>query len=106
MVLYRAKRAENMAVGMLEANQNNPNDHQLVAQRRSLGITLSALMGVDVCHLRRVHPVGRVCAGVSRGVADRRGDDDWRPPRIAVIVSAFLLTGYYVSRANAADHSA
>lgn len=35
-----------MAVGTREAIQNNSKHHQLVAERRSLGITLSAAMFV------------------------------------------------------------
>jgi uncharacterized membrane protein (DUF485 family) len=102
MVPYRAKREENSAVGMLKTNQNNPKDHQLVAKRRSLEITISALMFV-ICFgfiLLVAYAPGFVGASLTGGVTTvgvLLG--------LLVIVSAFLLTGYYASRANAADHS-
>ena len=87
---------------MLNANQNNPNDHQLVAERRSLGITVSALMFVIYFGfiLLVAYAPGFLGASLTGGVMTigvLLG--------LLVIVFAFLLTGYYVSRANAADYS-
>jgi len=86
-----------MAVGMPEAIQNNPKYHQLVAQRRSLGITLSALMFVIYFGflLLVAFAPGFLGASLTGGVTTIG-----IPLGLLVIVSAFLLTGYYVSRAN------
>ena len=86
-----------MAVAMLEAIQNNPKYHQLVVQRRSLGIILSALMFVIYFGfiLLVAYAPGFLGASLTGGVTTVG-----IPLGLLVIVSAFLLTGYYVSRAN------
>ena len=86
-----------MAAGTLEAIQNNPKYHELVVQRRSLGLWLSAAICVIYYGfiLLVAFAPGFLGAPLTGGVTTVG-----IPLGILVIVAAFLLTGYYVSRAN------
>jgi uncharacterized membrane protein (DUF485 family) len=86
-----------MAENSLDAIQNNPKYIQLVEQRRSLGLALSAAMCViyfGYILLVAFAPtfLGASLTGGVTTVGIVIG--------LLVIVSAFVLTGFYVSRAN------
>jgi uncharacterized membrane protein (DUF485 family) len=86
-----------MAVSSLEAIQNNQKYQQLVAQRWSLGATLSIVMcviyfGFILVVAYAPSVLGASLTGGVTTVGILVG--------ILVIVSAFLLTGFYVNRAN------
>jgi uncharacterized membrane protein (DUF485 family) len=86
-----------MAAGSIEAIEKNPRYQQLVVQRRSLGITLSALMCAIYFGfiLLVAFAPGFLGASLLGGVTTVG-----IPLGLLVIVSAFVLTGVYVSRAN------
>ncbi len=86
-----------MAASSLEAIQNNPKYQQLVAERSSLGRLLSAAMIVIYFGfiLLVAFAPGFLGASLTGGVVTVG-----IVLGLLVIVSAFLLTGIYVSRAN------
>jgi uncharacterized membrane protein (DUF485 family) len=86
-----------MAAGSIESIQKNPRYQQLVDERRSLGITLSALMCVIYFGfiLLVAFAPGFLGASLFAGVTTVG-----IPLGLAVIASAFVLTGVYVFRAN------
>jgi len=86
-----------MAASSLEAIQKNPKYHQLVTQRGSLSIWLSAAMCVIYFGfiLLVAFAPGFLGASLTGGVTTVG-----IPLGLAVIVSAFVLTGVYVYRAN------
>jgi len=81
----------------LEAIQNNPKYQQLVTERRSLGLWLSAAMCVIYFGfiLLVAFAPGFLGASLTGGVTTVG-----IPIGILVILSAFALTGFYVNRAN------
>jgi uncharacterized membrane protein (DUF485 family) len=86
-----------MAAGSLEAIQKNPKYHELVVQRRSLGFTLSAVVCVIYYGFILLVAFAPSFLGASlTGGVTTVGI----PLGILVILAAFLLTGFYVSRAN------
>ncbi len=86
-----------MAASSLEAIQKNPKYQQLVTERLSLGLWLSAAMCVIYFGfiLLVAFAPGFLGASLTGGVTTVG-----IVVGLAVIVAAFLLTGYYVSRAN------
>jgi uncharacterized membrane protein (DUF485 family) len=86
-----------MAANSLEAIQNNPKYIQLVEQRKSLGLTLSAAMCVIYFGFILLVAFAPTFLGASlTGGVTTIGI----VVGLLVIVSAFGLTGFYVSRAN------
>jgi uncharacterized membrane protein (DUF485 family) len=90
-------REEEMADTSLDAIQSNPKYQQLVEQRKSLGLSLSAAVFVIYFGfiLLVAFAPGLLGASLAGGVTTIG-----IVIGVLVIVSAFLLTGYYVSRAN------
>jgi len=88
-----------MAASSLETIQKNPKYQQLVTERRSLGLWLSAAMCVIYFGfiLLVAFAPGFLGASLTGGVTTVG-----IPLGLAVIVSAFVLTGVYVYRANGA----
>src|SRR5271165_2945610 len=88
---------ERMAASSLEAIQRNPKYQQLVAERSSLGLRLSIAMVVIYFGfvLLVAFAPGFLGASLTGGVTTVG-----IVVGLAVIVAAFLLTGYYVNRAN------
>ena len=86
-----------MAASRLEAIQNNPKYQQLVTERRTLGLWLSAAMCVIYFGfiLLVAFAPGFLGASLTGGVTTVG-----IPIGILVILSAFALTGFYVNRAN------
>jgi uncharacterized membrane protein (DUF485 family) len=86
-----------MAASSLEAIQRNPKYQQLVAERSSLGITLSIAMMVIYFGfiLLVAFAPGFLGASLTGGVTTVG-----IVVGLLVIVSAFLLTAFYVIRAN------
>ncbi len=86
-----------MAVTSLEAIENNAKYQHLVAARRSLGITLSVVVCIIYFGfiLLIAFAPGFLGASLTGGVTTVG-----IPVGILVIVAAFLLTGFYVNRAN------
>ncbi len=86
-----------MAASRLEAIQKNPKYQQLVTERRSLGLWLSAAMCVIYFGfiLLVAFAPGFLGASLTGGVTTVG-----IVVGLLVIVAAFLLTGFYVSRAN------
>jgi uncharacterized membrane protein (DUF485 family) len=86
-----------MAASSLDAIQRNPKYQQLVAQRSSLGLTLSIAMIVIYFGfiLLVAFAPGFLGASLTGGVTTVG-----IVVGLLVIVSAFLLTAFYVSRAN------
>ena len=86
-----------MAASSLETIQKNPKYQQLVTERRSLGLWLSAAMCVIYFGfiLLVAFAPGFLGASLTGGVTTVG-----IPLGLAVIVSAFVLTGFYVRRAN------
>jgi uncharacterized membrane protein (DUF485 family) len=86
-----------MAASSLEAIEKNPKYHELVTQRRSLSIWLSAAMCVIYYGfiLLVAFAPGFLGTPLVGGVTTIG-----IPLGLLVIVAAFLLTGYYVNRAN------
>ena len=86
-----------MAASSLEAIQSNPKYQQLVAARSSLGATLSIV--VMIIYFGFILLVaflpGFLGASLTGGVTTIG-----ILVGVLVIVAAFLLTGFYVSRAN------
>ncbi len=86
-----------MAAGSLESIQNNPKYRRLVSQRRSLAVTLTA--SVCILYFGFILLVafapGFLGASLGGGVTTVG-----IVVGVLVIVLAFLLTGFYVSRAN------
>jgi uncharacterized membrane protein (DUF485 family) len=87
----------NMAASSLEEIQNNPKYQQLVTTRATLGRTLSIIVMIiyfGFILLVAFLPgfLGASLAGGVTTIGILVG--------VLVIVSAFLLTGFYVSRAN------
>ena len=88
-----------MATSSLDAIQKNPKYQQLVTERRSLGLWLSAAMCVIYFGfiLLVAFAPGFLGASLTGGVTTVG-----IPVGILVILSAFALTGFYVNRANGA----
>ena len=88
-----------MAASSLDAIQKNPKYQQLVSERRSLGLWLSAAMCVIYFGfiLLVAFAPGFLGASLTGGVTTVG-----IPIGILVILSAFALTGFYVNRANGA----
>ena len=88
-----------MAASSLDAIQKNPKYQQLVIERRSLGLWLSAAMCVIYFGfiLLVAFAPGFLGASLTGGVTTVG-----IPIGILVILSAFALTGFYVNRANGA----
>ncbi len=88
-----------MAASSLEAIQRNPKYQQLVAERSSLGITLSIAMMVIYFGfiLLVAFAPGFLGASLTGGVTTVG-----IVVGLLVIVAAFLLTAFYVVRANGA----
>jgi len=88
-----------MAASSLDAIQKNPKYQQLVTERRSLGLWLSAAMCVIYFGfiLLVAFAPGFLGASLTGGVTTVG-----IPVGILVILSAFALTGFYVNRANGA----
>ena len=88
-----------MAASSLDAIQKNPKYQQLVTERRSLGLWLSAAMCVIYFGfiLLVAFAPGFLGASLTGGVTTVG-----IPIGILVILSAFALTGFYVNRANGA----
>ena len=86
-----------MAASSLEAIQKNPKYQQLVTERRSLGLSLSAAMCVIYFGfiLLVAFAPGFLGASLTGGVTTVG-----IPVGILVILSAFALTAFYVNRAN------
>jgi uncharacterized membrane protein (DUF485 family) len=86
-----------MAASSLDAIQKNPKYQQLVTERRSLGLWLSAAMCVIYFGfiLLVAFAPGFLGASLTGGVTTVG-----IPIGILVILSAFALTGFYVNRAN------
>jgi uncharacterized membrane protein (DUF485 family) len=86
-----------MAGASLEAIQKNPKFQQLVQQRSSLGMTLSIAMFVIYFGfiLLVAFAPGVLGASLTGGVTTIGIVID-----VLVILAAFVLTGFYVSRAN------
>jgi uncharacterized membrane protein (DUF485 family) len=86
-----------MAASSLEAIQKNPKFQHLVSERRSLGLWLSAAMCAIYFGfiLLVAFAPGFLGTSLTGGVTTVG-----IPLGLLVIVSAFVLTGYYVSRAN------
>ncbi len=86
-----------MAGSSLESIQKNPKYHQLVSERRSLGLTLSVAMCVIYFGfiLLVAFAPGFLGASLTGGVTTIG-----IVVGLLVIVAAFLLTAFYVSRAN------
>lgn len=86
-----------MADTSLDAIQSNPKYTQLVEQRRSLGLTLSAAVCVIYFGfiLLVAFAPGFLGASLVGGVTTIG-----IVIGVLVIIAAFVLTGYYVSRAN------
>lgn len=86
-----------MAAVSLEAIQKNPKYQHLVAARASLGVTLSILVCIIYFGfiLLVAFAPGFLGASLAGGVTTIG-----IVVGVSVIVAAFLLTGYYVSRAN------
>jgi uncharacterized membrane protein (DUF485 family) len=86
-----------MAATSLDAIQNNPKYQQLVEQRKSLGLTLSAAVFVIYFGfiLLVAFAPGFLGASLTGGVTTVG-----IVVGVLVIVAAFALTGFYVSRAN------
>jgi uncharacterized membrane protein (DUF485 family) len=86
-----------MAATSLDAIQNNPKYQQLVEQRKSLGLTLSAAVFVIYFGfiLLVAFAPGFLGASLTGGVTTIG-----IVVGLLVIVAAFALTGFYVSRAN------
>ncbi len=86
-----------MAVSSLEAIETNAKYQRLVAERRTLGVTLSLLVCVIYFGFILLVAFAPSFLGASlTGGVTTVGI----PVGILVIVSAFLLTGFYVNRAN------
>jgi len=86
-----------MADSGLDAIQSNPKYIQLVEQRRSLGLTLSATVFVIYFGFILLVAFAPTLLGASlTGGVTTIGI----VVGLLVIVSAFVLTGFYVSRAN------
>ena len=88
-----------MAASSLEAIERNPKYQQLVSERRSLGLWLTAAMCVIYYGfiLLVAYAPGFLGASLTGGVTTVG-----IVLGLLVIVSAFVLTGVYVSRANSA----
>ena len=86
-----------MALSKLESIQKNPKYQQLVTERRTLGLWLSAAMCVIYFGfiLLVAFAPGFLGASLTGGVTTVG-----IPIEILVILSAFALTGFYVNRAN------
>ena len=86
-----------MAASRIEAIQKNPKYQRLVAERRTLGLWLSAAMCVIYFGfiLLVAFAPGFLGASLTGGVTTVG-----IPIGILVILSAFALTGFYVNRAN------
>ena len=86
-----------MAASSIDAIQKNPKYQQLVSERRSLGLWLSAAMCVIYFGfiLLVAFAPGFLGASLMGGVTTVG-----IPIGILVILSAFALTGFYVNRAN------
>ena len=86
-----------MAASSLEVIQKNPKYHELVTQRSSLGLWLSAAMCVIYFGfiLLVAFAPGFLGASLTGGVTTVG-----IVVGLAVIVAAFLLTAFYVVRAN------
>jgi uncharacterized membrane protein (DUF485 family) len=86
-----------MAANRLEAIENNAKYQHLVAERRTLGVTLS--LAVCVIYFGFILLVAFapsfLAASLTGGVTTIG-----IPIGVLVIVAAFVLTGYYVNRAN------
>jgi uncharacterized membrane protein (DUF485 family) len=86
-----------MAANSLDAIQNNPKYIGLVEQRRSLGATLSVAMCVIYFGFILLVAFAPALLGTSlTGGVTTIGI----LVGVLVILSAFLLTGFYVNRAN------
>ncbi|HYA71891.1 MAG TPA: DUF485 domain-containing protein [Roseiarcus sp.] len=86
-----------MAANRLEAIENNAKYQHLVAARRSLGITLSILVCIIYFGFILLVAFAPTFLGASlTGGVTTVGI----VVGVLVIVAAFLLTGYYVNRAN------
>jgi uncharacterized membrane protein (DUF485 family) len=88
-----------MAANSLDAIQSNPKYRQLVEQRKSLGLTLSAAVFVIYFGfiLLVAFAPGFLGASLTGGVTTVG-----IVIGVLVIILAFALTGFYVSRANGA----
>ena len=86
-----------MAASSLEVIQKNPKYHELVTQRRSLGLWLSAAMCVIYFGfiLLVAFAPGFLGTSLAGGVTTIG-----IPLGLLVILAAFALTGFYVRRAN------
>jgi uncharacterized membrane protein (DUF485 family) len=86
-----------MAANSLDTIQSNPKYTQLVEQRRSLGLTLSAAVFIIYFGfiLLVAFAPGLLGTSLTGGVTTIG-----IVVGLFVIVAAFVLTGYYVSRAN------
>jgi len=86
-----------MAGASLDAIQNNPKFRQLVEQRKTLGLTLSAAMCVIYFGfiLLVAYAPGVLGASLTGGVTTVG-----IVIGLMVIAMAFILTGFYVNRAN------
>jgi uncharacterized membrane protein (DUF485 family) len=86
-----------MAAASLEAIANNAKYKHLVAVRAKLGVTLSILVCIIYFGfiLLVAFAPGFLGASLTGGVTTVG-----IPVGVLVIVAAFLLTGYYVNRAN------
>ncbi len=86
-----------MAANRLEAIENNAKYQRLVAERRTLGVTLSLLVCVIYFGFILLVAFAPTFLGASlTGGVTTVGI----VVGVLVIVAAFLLTGYYVNRAN------
>ncbi|MBV9289691.1 MAG: DUF485 domain-containing protein [Hyphomicrobiales bacterium] len=86
-----------MAAGSFEAIEKNPKYHQLVSERRTLSLWLTAAICVIYYGFILLVAYAPAFLGASLiGGVTTVGI----PLGILVIVAAFVLTGIYVSRAN------
>ncbi|MGD0564929.1 MAG: DUF485 domain-containing protein [Roseiarcus sp.] len=86
-----------MATVRLEAIEKNPKYQHLVAERRSLGVTLSVLVCIIYYGFILLVAFAPTFLGASlTGGVTTVGI----VVGVLVIVAAFLLTGFYVNRAN------
>ena len=88
-----------MAASSLEAIEKNPKYHQLVSERRSLGLWLTAAVCIVYYGfiLLVAYAPGFLGTSLFGGVTTVG-----IPLGLLVIVAAFVLTGVYVTRANSA----
>ena len=78
--------------------ESSPKFVELVGARTRFALTLTVIMLAIYCGFILVVAFAPGLLGMP--ISERSVDDDRDPGRASVIVSAFVLTGIYVARAN------